>query len=254
MLAAALALSIYRLAAFNESFSQLASHRVPNMTAAEDWQRYLQDSGLKMRNMLILDSREEIERQIEAVHEDQEKRRASVDALSREIVLQEGKAILREAIVAREAYMPVEQQFLDLVSANDMPAAKKLLLEHARPAQLTNIAAIGKLVEFEKAAVEQSGEAAKATYQASRVSLLILGSLALIVGALAAVVITRGVLAQLGGEPSEAATIASQIAEGNLDVAITVKANDGNSVLFAMESMRARWQLALPAAINTSTA
>ncbi|EIJ46763.1 methyl-accepting chemotaxis transducer transmembrane protein [Herbaspirillum sp. GW103] len=56
--------------------------------------------------------------------------------------------------------------------------------------------------------------------------------------ALVAVVITRGLLKQLGGEPSYAAKIAQQIAAGDLTSPVQTKAGDATSLLFAIKQMR----------------
>ena len=66
-----------------------------------------------------------------------------------------------------------------------------------------------------------------------------LGALAL-AGLLLAigVAITRGLLKQLGGEPDYAAGIARRIAEGDLSIPITIKANDSSSMLHGIRAMR----------------
>ncbi len=47
----------------------------------------------------------------------------------------------------------------------------------------------------------------------------------------------RSLLKQLGGEPSYAADIVSQVADGNLDIEIHVKDGDNSSLLYGMKSM-----------------
>jgi methyl-accepting chemotaxis protein len=66
------------------------------------------------------------------------------------------------------------------------------------------------------------------------VSVLLLAILAAIVG----ILITRGILKQLGGEPEYAAAIVDQIAGGDLSVDIVIKPDDQSSLLFAMHTMR----------------
>ncbi|KQQ96102.1 methyl-accepting chemotaxis protein [Massilia sp. Leaf139] len=52
------------------------------------------------------------------------------------------------------------------------------------------------------------------------------------------VLITRNLTGQLGGEPSEASSIAAKIASGDLNVTITTKPDDQSSMMFAMKKMR----------------
>ena len=62
--------------------------------------------------------------------------------------------------------------------------------------------------------------------------------LSLVVSVLIAWVNTRLLLKQLGGEPTYATEIANKIAEGDLSVAVQVKANDQTSLLHAIAAMR----------------
>ncbi|WP_295760746.1 methyl-accepting chemotaxis protein [Undibacterium sp.] len=66
------------------------------------------------------------------------------------------------------------------------------------------------------------------------VSVFLLTVLAAIVG----ILITCGILKQLGGEPEYAAAIVDQIAGGDLSVDIVIKPDDQSSLLFAMHTMR----------------
>jgi methyl-accepting chemotaxis protein len=53
-----------------------------------------------------------------------------------------------------------------------------------------------------------------------------------------AIVITRGLLRQLGGEPAYAAAIAGRIAHGELDIEVETRSGDDSSLLFAIKTMR----------------
>lgn len=63
------------------------------------------------------------------------------------------------------------------------------------------------------------------------------GIVAIIIGVMTAVLITRSLLNQMGGEPEFAAELAGKIAEGDLTVAVETKAGDQSSLLFAMKRM-----------------
>ena len=63
---------------------------------------------------------------------------------------------------------------------------------------------------------------------------LILAALLFAIG----MVISRGLLKQLGGEPGYAADIVSEIAAGDLTVDVKIRPGDSSSLLFAMKSMR----------------
>ncbi len=69
------------------------------------------------------------------------------------------------------------------------------------------------------------------------ISALVLGGILLFIGLL----ISRGILKQLGCEPAEAAEITHRIADGDLSVEVTLKPGDDSSLLHAIKSMRDRF-------------
>ena len=72
-----------------------------------------------------------------------------------------------------------------------------------------------------------------------RAAYLLVGT-GLIVGVLLTIslVIARGLLRQLGGEPSYAASVMQDIAKGNLDIEVKIKPGDTGSLLFDVKAMR----------------
>jgi len=90
--------------------------------------------------------------------------------------------------------------------------------------------------------VKQENEVAR--INASEVSersvliIISLASFALLVCMGVAFMITKGLLRQLGGEPTYAAEIANKIAQGDLSVHVETKSGDQSSLLFSIRSMR----------------
>jgi methyl-accepting chemotaxis protein len=238
LLAATAGLGISRLAGLHTAVDTLADHRVPNLVTSYQWQAHLQDTGLKMRNILLLSDPSEIRAQLDAIHEDELKRKRAMEKLQASITLAEGKAHLQAVLDARAAYLPSEQRFLSLVEAGDMASARTVLLDDARPLQIANIDALDKLIEFEAKVVEDDSEVSAEEYRSGSFMLILLSVLALTTGGVAAWLITRSLVQQLGGEPHYAAEIARSIAAGQLDVRIESRIDDDSSVIATMRSMR----------------
>jgi methyl-accepting chemotaxis protein len=240
LLVAITAVGILRLASVHDKIQVLAEHRVPILEAAYAWSDALQDSGLKMRNALILTDAAEIRTQADAVRENQRVVRESIEFLRKRITLPAGVAKFEDALSASESYTPFEQEFLAQVEANNLAAARQTLLDHARPTQVANIDALKALVAIEEETIQQDRKASAADYLSSRMMLLLLGVAAGAVALAAGWFITRSILGRLGGEPDYAATIASNIAEGRLNIAIDTAVNDRSSLLYDMQTMRDR--------------
>jgi methyl-accepting chemotaxis protein len=79
---------------------------------------------------------------------------------------------------------------------------------------------------------------AATAYDGASTRLIAIGVLAVLAGLAAAIVITRSVGKQLGGEPGYAAAVAARIAAGDLSGAIELHANDSSSLMYAMKTMR----------------
>ena len=67
--------------------------------------------------------------------------------------------------------------------------------------------------------------------------MIIGGLIASLSAAFFAAWITRSVLGKMGGEPAYAAEVVKRVSEGDLTVAVNIKANDDNSMLFAVQDM-----------------
>ena len=121
----------------------------------------------------------------------------------------------------------------------DMEMARKLLHSddyHRFKAQIMKpVDAFFALLDGRtRDAVLQAEEASRQAFLAA--VLLLLLSVAMVAGGLAAVY--RRLSRQLGAEPAEAQHLASEIAAGNLAVAIALRPGDDSSLLHAMRTMR----------------
>ena len=118
-------------------------------------------------------------------------------------------------------------------------AAAGLISSRLEPALNDYVASINKLAAYQNAAIDASAAATTALAAQSKLQLITLGLIALLMGVAVAVVITRSLKSQLGGEPAYASDIAGRIASGDLTTAIETRAGDNASLLYAMKTMQA---------------
>jgi methyl-accepting chemotaxis protein len=115
---------------------------------------------------------------------------------------------------------------------------------------------VQKLADFEQKLSTDEVAKDRITYQNARLFMIGLGVAAALMAVLSAIVVTRSILKQLGGEPAYAAELVHAVAGGNLDVAVQTKRGDSSSMLFAVSNMVDRLkqvisgQAALVAAAN----
>ncbi len=142
-------------------------------------------------------------------------------------------------IQAREqAALPLIDKALQLALALKTDEAARVLMLDLDPVQVTWREALVELLVLVEQRNQALADQAALEYRRNRGLLLALGAVALAACIAAALVISRGLLRQLGGEPAYAAEVARSIAAGDLSVEVAIADEDQASLLFTMKSMR----------------
>ena len=150
----------------------------------------------------------------------------------------EEKTLLASIKEYEAAAMPAIAKASALWMANDAEAATRVMIKEIRPVQKKWIDALEQLATLEDKLNEQMQTDARKAFDSARLFMIVLGVLAVAIGVAAALVITRGLLKQLGGEPDYTASIAGSIAKGDLSIGIHTQASDNSSLLAEMKEMR----------------
>ena len=150
----------------------------------------------------------------------------------------EEKALLASIKEYEAAAMPAIAKASALWMANDAEGATRVMIKEIRPVQKKWMEALEQLASLEDKLNEQMQSDARKAFDSARLFMIILGVLAVAMGVAAALVITRGLLKQLGGEPDYTASIAGSIANGDLSIGIHTQPSDNSSLLAEMKEMR----------------
>jgi methyl-accepting chemotaxis protein len=150
----------------------------------------------------------------------------------------EEKGLLAQIKDAEGVAMPAIAKASALYLANNAMDATRVMVKEIRPAQKKWLEALDQLAALEDKQNSQTQIDAEAQFASARNFMLVLLALAVAMGVAAATVITRGLLKQLGAEPSYTSKIATSIAEGDLSIAIDTKSSDRGSLLAEMKQMR----------------
>ncbi|QYG10063.1 MCP four helix bundle domain-containing protein [Janthinobacterium sp. PAMC25594] len=150
----------------------------------------------------------------------------------------EEKTLLASIKEYEAAAMPAIAKASALWMANDAEGATRVMIKEIRPVQKKWMDALEQLATLEDKLNEQMQSDARKAFDSARLFMIILGVLAVAMGVAAALVITRGLLKQLGGEPDYTASIAGSIANGDLSIGIHTEPSDTSSLLAEMKEMR----------------
>ena len=136
--------------------------------------------------------------------------------------------------------MPLMAKSAELGLANQAEQATDYLIGTVRPVQREWLNMLNELIAFENKLNTAAAQGGNDAYASATTIMLIFSTIALAVGIGAALLVTRSLVRQLGGEPGDASFIATRIAEGDLTVDVPVKAGDQSSMMYAMRNMRDR--------------
>jgi methyl-accepting chemotaxis protein len=150
----------------------------------------------------------------------------------------EERRIYEAFAVDWKRYLQLHDEILALSRKNENDKAKALLEGESKRYFDSSSASLVKLVELNSAGAGAAAKVAEASYTTARNMLLgglVLGFLA---AALSGLWVARAILGQLGGEPVDAAALASAIAAGDLSQTVKVKDADTISLMARLDAMQ----------------
>jgi methyl-accepting chemotaxis protein len=169
----------------------------------------------------------------------------ALEAMEVQAKQENDEATLKDIAQIREKRLPyveAQKKFTEAFNAKRLDLSRAITIGDLRPTLVAYIQAIESGLQNQIRKSEQvAGDLAEAEQQATKL-ISVLAVVGVLVALLAAWLIIRSVLRQLGGDPSLLADSASKIAAGQLDFELPVAAGDGSSVLALMKQMQASLQ------------
>jgi methyl-accepting chemotaxis protein len=237
MLVTVVGLGLVYLNSLTSQIDLLATNRVPQVIAAGKWESSVQRTARHMQTVFVLAEATEQQQELKAIKDNRDEQAAIFAQIKELASSSDAQALLARNEPARKAYLQAEAEFLQLAEAARLEEARTVLLIKVRPAQTAYVAGINKLATFFSDESREMARQSASTYQRS-VGAFVLAALLSIAGAIAiALLISRALRKQLGGEPSYARSVVEQVAAGDLMVDVQLGRGDDSSLLYAMREM-----------------
>jgi methyl-accepting chemotaxis protein len=125
----------------------------------------------------------------------------------------------------------------DLAVVNKNAEATELLRKEFDPRDEALHPAAEQLATFEDKLNDDAAAQAAQVYASGRTTMLVLGAVATLIAAAAAMLLTRSLLRQLGGEPSYVVSVMQSLGRGDFSIAVVTKESDTASMLHAVKIM-----------------
>lgn len=212
--------------------------RYPRIALISQINNDLEVIARAMRNTLFLREENEIKKQLTEITSTKSRLNSEMYTLQMSSEGEIEKAILDEIDIVNSAYAVNQDDFVSLVADGRMNEAKNLLLVDINPYQTHYFELLQKLNHHQNELMKNSSQNISLKYDNSRRVILIAVAISLLSCLIITIMISRGLLRQLGGEPEYASDVALNIAQGNVDVKIHTKPGDQESLLFVMSLMR----------------
>jgi methyl-accepting chemotaxis protein len=217
-------------------------HEVAGLRHAAQAQIHIVAAGRAIRSALLTTNKGDRIGDVYFMRDHLEATRNEINKLGELVSDHDGRAAVTEALAAVEAYEAVvqqvarqlEQSFMESVPMN----AVATLQQQAKPLGDTAELVLGSLVlEKQNTSGALANETAViyADAQALMITLTVGGGL---LGILLGMLLTRDLMARLGGEPGEVARAANTISNGDLSVDLDISKAHQHSIFKAMSAMQ----------------
>ena len=228
---------ITRMAQLNESMRLVGEERWPRANMANEVIQSGSIIAVALRNMMLSSSREDMAKQKESIMDTRRRLGGVVEKLKAEIQNPKGKELLHAIEGNRERYVAGQEKLIALIEAGDAAAARTYLQSELRPVLRAYQEAAAALGQFQGELLDAGVKEARGNYETARMTMIVCVGAALLVAVVVAVLITRGLVKQIGGEPDYAAGVVGRVAQGDLTVQVQLRPGDTTSMLAAIKTM-----------------
>jgi methyl-accepting chemotaxis protein len=232
------AMAFLGLHTINTQLDAVVSNNIAKMTALGDMSASINSETGYLRSMLALDDTAAIEAEFGKLQTVYKRYEEASAVLEQETTNESLLSVIQKIKKERDAARTISQKIVELAKDGVSVEGNVMLLRQGGPATQRWLAAINEATTLQQQENENARVAGAAAYRKSVWTQVILVVVSLICGVAVALLITRSITGQLGGEPAYAAAVARQIAGGNLTTHVAIRPGDTNSLLWAMESMR----------------
>ncbi|MGF6708754.1 methyl-accepting chemotaxis protein [Pseudomonas frederiksbergensis] len=185
---------------------------------------------------LLISDKTELSKIVENMDKNKTKMTELLDKYRKTFLTEREKDLLKKFDAAWPPYEASAKRVIALVEVDNLKATELMNNETTQLFQMVDDV-LSDIVDFNDQLAKEAYDQSDVTANRAQQTLIGLLVLAVLISAIIAFVITRGLLKQLGGEPAYAAEVLSRVAAGDLDVTIPLRANDTGSMLAAMKGM-----------------
>jgi methyl-accepting chemotaxis protein len=227
-------LATMRLATLSEGTEKIVNDRYPKVVWSYTLIGEVNAIARSLRNVVIFSDADMVRKELATIETAKARMKEQIDKIDKDTTSVKGRELFKAMLEAREKYRTHEEEFIALATQGKRDEAKGLLVTQLRPTQLALFDALTALIAYQGELMEESGKEAAAEAHSARLTMLVLGAIALALASATALWITGSITRPLG----QAVLAANALRDGELDVKIAVtRGDETGQLLLAMQAM-----------------
>ena len=210
--------SLYQMNSINDASTEISKNWLPSCNAANSLNTLTSDYRLYEVMHVYSTTPEDMDNYEKLMAETLEKIKKIQNSHSKLISSPDEQSMYNDFVVAWDDFSKIHDQIFALSKQNRTEEAMALLLGQSRTAYLKASDQLLKIVALNTEGGEKSSLAGDELYDASKAQVSILLAAGILIGAILALFIIRGVLRQLGKDPGALDGVAKRVVGGDYNV------------------------------------
>ena len=234
LLVAVLLVGLYSMAQLSARTHDIVADKNVKMAAANTMSDNVRNITLAITSVVVAPTEALVQAELAKIGEARKKYGAAKETLQKKISTDKETALMAELDAALKSGAPLNNKVIELRNAGQTEEAIAFLTQQAAPSLKIVLGALDSLVAYEAQQAAQAATDAETLSARARAYMIILGSVAVLLGAFVAWIITRSITQPINAAVSVAETVAS----GDLSSHIVVNSSDETGrLLGALQAM-----------------
>ena len=234
LLVAVLLVGLYSMGQLSARTHDIVADKNVKMAAANTMSDNVRNITLAITSVVVAPTEALVQAELAKIGEARKKYGAAKETLQKKISTDKETALMAELDAALKAGAPLNNKVIELRNAGQTEEAIAFLTQQAAPSLKRVLGALDSLVAYEGEQAAQAATEAETLSTSARASMITLGSVAVLLGAFVAWIITRSITLPINA----AVAVAETVASGDLSSHIVVNSSDETGrLLGALKAM-----------------
>ncbi|WP_219135802.1 methyl-accepting chemotaxis protein [Janthinobacterium sp. UMAB-60] len=234
LLVAVLLVGLYSMGQLSARTHDIVADKNVKMAAANTMSDNVRNITLAITSIVVAPTEALVQAELAKIGEARKKYGAAKETLQKKISTDKETALMAELDAALKSGAPLNNKVIELRNAGQTEEAIAFLTQQAAPSLKIVLGALDSLVAYEGEQAAQAATDTETLSASARAYMIILGSVAVLLGAFVAWIITRSITQPINAAVSVAETVAS----GDLSSHIVVNSSDETGrLLGALKAM-----------------